>query len=174
MISRMANRAGQPNAAGLTVQTAGLRVDRDLGNLDGTTATVSLPDPNDKLTVVIVVKPMDGIWKGGTFKFRLQFPTDYPHTAPKCQYLGPTRLWHPNIEGDADKTEWGVCLNILRKDWKPVLGIRDIVFGLEMMFFEPNIEDPLPGTAKLAAQQFKDDFRGFTAKAARWLQGNYS
>jgi ubiquitin-conjugating enzyme E2 M len=173
MISRLAKK-GPAGGAGLTNQTAALRVDRDLSNLEGTSANVTLPDPNDKLTVEIVVKPLDGLWRGGTFKFRLIFPSDYPHNPPVCRYLGPTRLWHPNIEGDADRAEGGVCLNILRDEWRPVRGIRDIVFGLEMMFFEPNIEDPLPGTAKLAAQQFKDDFRGFQQKAQRWLGGNYS
>jgi ubiquitin-conjugating enzyme E2 M len=48
------------------------------------------------------------------------------------------------------------------------------VFGLEMMFFEPNLEDPLPGTAKEAAQMMRDDPSGFTRKAKRWMTGNYS
>ena len=66
-----------------------------------------------------------------------------------------------------------MCLNILRKDWKPVLGVRDILFGLEMMFFEPNLEDPLPGTARQAAQQLKDAPGAFQKKAVQWVKGNY-
>jgi ubiquitin-conjugating enzyme E2 M len=174
MISKLSKKAqvkdkGPANQA----QTAAIRVDRDLANLDGITAKVAVPDPKNPLEIFVTVQPLDGIWIGGTFNFRINVPDDYPHNPPKATYLGPTRLWHPNIEGDADKTEWGVCLNILRKDWRPVLGVRDIVFGLEMMFFEPNLEDPLPGTARQAAQQMKDDVRGFERKAKSWLRGQY-
>ena len=156
-----------------SVVTASVRVERDLGNLDGTSAKVEVPDPKNLQVLHVTVKPPDGVWKTGVFKFKLIFPDQYPHEPPKAYYLGPTRLWHPNIEGDEDKTEWGVCLNILRKDWRPVLGVRDIVFGLEMMFFEPNVDDPLPGTARLAAQQLHDNPRAFERKAVSWMKGNY-
>ena len=155
------------------VETAAIRIDRDLSNLDGTTAKCTAPNPRDLKVLTVQVKPPDGIWIGGTFNFRLNFPDQYPHEPPKATYLGPHRIWHPNIEGDAGKTEWGVCLNILRKDWTPVLSVRDILFGLEMMFFEPNLEDPLPGTARQAAQQLKDDPRGFERKTKAWMNGNY-
>ena len=82
-------------------------------------------------------------------------------------------MWHPNIEGEEGKEEWGVCLNILRKDWTPVMGVRDVVMGLEMMFFEPVMEDPLPGTARLAAQQMLDNPREFEKKTVSWAQGRY-
>lgn len=36
-----------------------------------------------------------------------------------------------------------ICLNILREDWKPVLSISSILYGLQYLFLEPNSEDPL-------------------------------
>jgi ubiquitin-conjugating enzyme E2 M len=36
-----------------------------------------------------------------------------------------------------------VCLNILREDWKPVLDINAVVYGLIYLFYEPNPDDPL-------------------------------
>jgi ubiquitin-conjugating enzyme E2 M len=174
MISKLSKKAAvKDNAPVVQAQTAAMRVDKDLANLEGVSAKVSLPDKKNLLVLNVTVTPLDGIWLGGTFNFRINVPDDYPHTAPKATYLGPNRLWHPNIEGDADKSEWGVCLNILRKDWRPVLSIRDIVFGLEMMFFEPNMEDPLPGTAREAAQQLKDAPREFERKTKNWMKGNY-
>ena len=175
----MNKKAAVGTGATQSIVTASVRVERDLGNLDGTSAKVEVPDPKNLQILHVTVKPPDGVWRGGTFHFKLLFPDQYPHEAPKAYYLGPTRLWHPNIEGDATtrdgqpKTEWGVCLNILRKDWRPVLGTRDIVFGLEMMFFEPNVDDPLPGTARLAAQQLHDKPRDFERKAVQWMKGNY-
>ena len=174
MISKRSKEAAvQMNTPQQSTVTASIRVERDLANLDGTSAKVKVPNAKNLQVLNVTVNPPDGTWLGGEFNFRLNIPDQYPHEPPKATYLGPTRLWHPNIEGDDDRSEWGVCLNILRKDWRPVLGIRDIVFGLEMMFFEPNIDDPLPGTAKQAAQQLKDDPRNFSRKAQSWMRGNY-
>jgi ubiquitin-conjugating enzyme E2 M len=36
-----------------------------------------------------------------------------------------------------------VCLNILRLDWRPVLAVNAICFGLLMLFNEPSSEEPL-------------------------------
>jgi ubiquitin-conjugating enzyme E2 M len=36
-----------------------------------------------------------------------------------------------------------VCLNILKLDWSPVLSLSSIIFGLLLLFDEPNPEDPL-------------------------------
>jgi len=47
-------------------------------------------------------------------------------------------VYHPNIDLDGN-----VCLNILREDWKPVLTINAIVYGLQYLFLEPNPDDPL-------------------------------
>ena len=43
----------------------------------------------------------------------------------KCE----TKVYHPNID-----LEGNVCLNILREDWKPVLTINSIVYGLQYLF----------------------------------------
>ena len=48
------------------------------------------------------------------------------------------QVYHPNID-----LEGNVCLNILREDWKPVLTINAIVYGLQYLFLEPNPDDPL-------------------------------
>lgn len=39
------------------------------------------------------------------------------------------QVYHPNID-----LEGNVCLNILREDWKPVLTINSIVYGLQYLF----------------------------------------
>ena len=76
-------------------------------------------------------------------------PTSYPHDAPKVKCLtkvrprnaapaqGPwpqpdealAQVYHPNIDLDGN-----VCLNILREDWKPVLSISSIIYGLQFLF----------------------------------------
>lgn len=85
-----------------------------------------------------------GFYKHGRFEFTFKFPKSYPFDPPKVKCSQVVRLllnlqiFHPNID-----TEGNVCLNILREDWKPVLNINSIIYGLQFLFLEPNAEDPL-------------------------------
>lgn len=59
--------------------------------------------------------------------FCIQVGPNYPHEPPKVKC--ETLVYHPNID-----LEGNVCLNILREDWKPVLTISSIVYGLQYLF----------------------------------------
>lgn len=54
--------------------------------------------------------------------------------------------------------EGNVCLNILRKDWKPVLDVNSILLGLNFLFYEPNPEDPLNHEAAALQRDNKAEF----------------
>ena len=85
----------------------------------------------------VFMKPNeDSYWNGGIYPFTFEVPDTYPYEPPIVTCL--TKIWHPNINLDGN-----VCLNILRKDWKPVLSINHIIFGLETLFLSPNPTDPL-------------------------------
>jgi ubiquitin-conjugating enzyme E2 M len=77
-----------------------------------------------------------GLWRGGTFPFSIKISNAYPHEPPKVKCL--PKIYHPNIDYDGN-----VCLNILREDWKPVLTLSAVIYGLQYLFLEPNAEDPL-------------------------------
>ena len=99
---------------------------------------MSIAFPNgrdDLLNFVIAIKPDEGYYRGGTFEFSFAVPTMYPHEPPKVRC--ERKVYHPNIDLDGN-----VCLNILREDWKPVLSISSVVFGLSLLFSEPNPDDP--------------------------------
>ena len=76
------------------------------------------------------------MWRGGVYNFTIDIPFNYPHEAPKAHCNTP--IYHPNID-----TQGNVCLNILRADWKPVLGVNPVILGLIFLFIEPNPNDPL-------------------------------
>lgn len=109
----------------------------DIAELDtGEIGSMSWPDPSDITAMVYTVKPDTGLWAGGTFKFSIKIPAMYPHEPPKV--LCTTPIYHPNID-----TAGHVCLNILRDDWKPVLALNAVCYGLIYLFYEPNPNDPL-------------------------------
>ncbi len=71
-------------------------------------------------------------------------------------YLFQIQVYHPNID-----LEGNVCLNILREDWKPVLTINAIVYGLQYLFLEPNPDDPLNKEAANELQVIEINDREF-------------
>ena len=79
----------------------------------------------------------------------------------KCE----NKVYHPNIDLDGN-----VCLNILREDWKPVLTINSIVYGLQYLFLEPNPEDPLN---KVAAQELQSNRRSFENNVQKTMKGGH-
>jgi ubiquitin-conjugating enzyme E2 M len=64
--------------------------------------------------------------------------------------------------------EGHVCLNILREDWKPVLTINSVVYGLTFLMLEPNADDPLN---KEAAQLLESNRPQFESMVRRSLRG---
>nr|GEX51991.1 NEDD8-conjugating enzyme Ubc12-like [Tanacetum cinerariifolium] len=81
---------------------------------------------DDLINFQVTVKPDEGYYLGGKFTFTFQIATIYPHEAPK--------VYHPNIDLDGN-----VCLNILREDWKPVLNINTVIYGLYHLFTQKQI-----------------------------------
>ena len=114
-----------------------IRIQKDIAELDGgNVATADFPNPNDLTKFTVTVVPAHGLWKKATYVFSFTIPPLYPHEPPKVHC--DTQIYHPNID-----TQGNVCLNILREDWKPVLDINAVIYGLIYLFYDPNPNDPL-------------------------------
>ena len=74
-------------------------------------------------------------------------------------------MYHPNIDLDGN-----ICLNILREDWKPVLSISAVIYGLQFLFLDPNPDDPLNTEA---AAVLRDNPKLFATNVRRAMQGGY-
>eukprot|EP00884_Botryococcus_braunii_P021780 jgi/Botrbrau1/8286/Bobra.0251s0015.1 len=81
-------------------------------------------------------------FEGGEFRLKLTFDADYPNSAPKGKFL--TRIFHPNISTAGD-----VCVNVLKKDWKPDLGLRHVLLVIRCLLIEPFPESALNEEAGL-------------------------
>ncbi|RXI07288.1 hypothetical protein DVH24_026424 [Malus domestica] len=185
-------RAQNANGASpVTKQSAGkLRLNKDMSELNlPKSCSIHYPHGKDELmNFEVTIRPDEGYYKGGVFMFTFQVATIYPHEAPKvkcktkfcltsslpydrvyetfsCTYSNPSQVYHPNID-----LEGNVCLNILREDWKPVLNINTIIYGLYHLFTEPNYEDPLNHDA---AAVLRDNPKMFEANVRRAMAGGY-
>ncbi|XP_074596684.1 NEDD8-conjugating enzyme UbcE2M [Brevipalpus obovatus] len=141
---------------------AQLRINKDINELTlPKTCNIEFPDPDDLLNFRLVIMPDEGFYKGGKFVFSFSVSPNYPHDPPKVKCK--TLVFHPNID-----LEGNVCLNILREDWKPVLTINSIVYGLQYLFLEPNPEDPLN---KEAAEVLQTNRRLFEQNVRKAMAG---
>ncbi|CAF2133378.1 hypothetical protein BRARA_K01293 [Brassica rapa] len=126
---------GGGGGASVKKQSAGeLRLHKDISELNlPSSCTISFPNVKDDLmNFEVSIKPDDGYYHNGTFAFTFQVSPVYPHEAPKVKCK--TKVYHPNID-----LEGNVCLNILREDWKPVLNINTVIYGLFHLFTEPKL-----------------------------------
>lgn len=129
-----------------------LRLQKDVQELDGgEVAKVTFPDASNLKLMNCSIAPKDGFWGGATFNFIIDVPDDYPHKAPTCTLK--EKIYHPNID-----LEGNVCLNILRADWKPVLDINAVIYGLIYLLAMPNGDDPLNHDA---ARHFRENPTSF-------------
>ncbi|KAG7272705.1 hypothetical protein CRUP_029644 [Coryphaenoides rupestris] len=134
------NRAG---AGGKKASAAQLRIQKDINELNlPKTCEINFPDDDDLLNFRLIISPDEGFYKGGKFVFSFKV---------KCE----TMVYHPNID-----LEGNVCLNILREDWKPVLTINSIIYGLQYLFLE-------------AAEVLQTNRRLFEQNVQRSLRGGY-
>ncbi|KAG6588622.1 NEDD8-conjugating enzyme Ubc12, partial [Cucurbita argyrosperma subsp. sororia] len=146
-------------------QTAGeLRLQKDISELNlPKTCSISFPNGKDELmNFEVTIHPDEGYYLGGTFLFSFQVSPVYPHEPPKVKCK--TKVYHPNID-----LEGNVCLNILREDWKPVLNINTIIYGLFHLFTQPNHEDPLNHDA---AAVLRDNPKMFESNVRRAMAGD--
>lgn len=122
---------------------------------------MTFPKTNDLTYFHVSITPDTGYWKGATYQFVFNVPPHYPHSPPKVECK--TNIYHPNIN-----LEGKVCLNILREDWRPVLDINAVIYGLIYLFYEPNPDDPLNHEA---ADLFRKDIKSFERLVNRTLRG---
>ncbi|CAA20714.1 NEDD8-conjugating enzyme ubc12 [Schizosaccharomyces pombe] len=150
----------EKNASGIS--PAQIRIQKDVTDLEiPSTMSTSWPDPIKLNVLHLEIRPDEGYYKGGKFKFRIQIDDNYPHDPPKVKCLN--KIYHPNID-----IEGNVCLNILRQDWNPVLNLNSILVGLQFLFLSPNAEDPLN---KEAAADLHKDPQGFASRVRTAMKG---
>lgn len=108
---------------------------------------------NDSLTEwnVYILGPNGTGYDGGLYHAVLKIPSDYPLKPPNLKFK--TQIFHPNISTSGD-----VCIDILKTQWSPALGIHKILLSISSLLSDPNPDSPLNGTAGDLYKRHRDDF----------------
>jgi len=94
--------------------------------------------------------PQGTPYENGQFKVRCVLGKQYPSQPPSCYFI--TKLFHPNVSRTGE-----ICVNTLKKDWKPDLGIKHILLTIKCLLIVPNPESALNEDAgKLLLDHYED------------------
>lgn len=74
------------------------------------------------------------------FKLSIQFPPNYPYSAPTIKFTSP--MWHPNVDMSGN-----ICLDILKEKWSAIYNVQTILLSLQSLLGEPNNSSPLNAQA---------------------------
>lgn len=110
-----------------------------------------------------IIGPSDSPYSGGIFRLKLQFCDDFPFKPPKVKFV--TKILHPNIDCYGN-----ICLDILNKNWSPVLNVTKLLLSISSLLTDPNPDDPLDAEVayiyKNNNEQFVKMARNYTLKHA--------
>eukprot|EP01112_Ceratiomyxa_fruticulosa_P018230 TRINITY_DN5797_c0_g1_i2.p1 TRINITY_DN5797_c0_g1~~TRINITY_DN5797_c0_g1_i2.p1 ORF type:complete len:547 (-),score=140.03 TRINITY_DN5797_c0_g1_i2:310-1950(-) len=74
-------------------------------------------------------------YEGGNWVIEITFPSTYPFSAPKINFLTP--IYHLNFSGDR------TCLDSSASNWSPAKTITTVLQELETLMREPNLDNAL-------------------------------
>ncbi|XP_038881813.1 ubiquitin-conjugating enzyme E2 22 [Benincasa hispida] len=80
--------------------------------------------------------PVGTPYENGLFRMKLILSHDFPCSPPKGYFL--TKIFHPNIATNGE-----ICVNTLKKDWNPSLGLRHVLIVVRCLLIEPFPESAL-------------------------------
>ncbi|KAJ2914679.1 hypothetical protein MD484_g5738, partial [Candolleomyces efflorescens] len=110
----------------------------------------------DMFDVTGIIEGPEGTpYAGGYFRVRFNFTEEFPNAPPKCWFA--TKLFHPNVGPTGE-----ICVNTLKKDWKPTYGIGHILVTVKCLLIYPNPESALD---EEAGKLFMEDYESYCSRA---------
>jgi ubiquitin-conjugating enzyme E2 S len=112
---------------------------KELKNLNETPPEgikVVVDDNNFSIIFADIEGPAGTPYENGVFHMKLILSRDFPHSPPKGYFL--TKIFHPNIANNGE-----ICVNALKKDWNPTLGLRHVLMVIRCLLIEPFPESAL-------------------------------
>src|SRR6195952_5338204 len=110
---------------------------------------------------VLLAGPNNTPYSHGVFRLELRMETTYPQVPPTAYFR--TKIFHPNV----DPSSGAVCVDTLKRDWKPELTLRDVLVTISCLLVCPN---PASALNSEAGHLMDDDFATFEKRAALWAK----
>lgn len=139
------------------------RLAKELKNLDETPPEgikVGVNDDDFSTIYADIEGPAGTPYENGVFRMKLILSNDFPHSPPKGFFL--TKIFHPNISTNGD-----ICVNALKRDWNPDLGLRHVLMVIRCLLIEPFPESSLN---EQAGKMLLDNYEEY-ARYARLYTG---
>ena len=103
---------------------------------------VGMPDPNNPYEWrCTMMGPTDTSFGGGLFYLKINFPPDYPNSAPEVRFITP--IYHVNVNHiKQDKCPLGhICISTLNF-WNREYKIREVLTNIFALFYMGNPLSP--------------------------------
>jgi len=99
--------------------------------------------------------PASTPYEGGMFRCKLVIGVEFPAAPPRGVFL--TKIFHPNVSPSGE-----ICVNTLKKDWNPELGLMDILQTIRCLLIVPFPESALN---EEASRLFIESYDEYFARA---------
>lgn len=103
--------------------------------------------------------PEDTPYQGGFFTVKLTLTEGFPQQPPRGVFL--TKIFHPNVSQPAGE----ICVNTLKKDWNPSLGIAHVLQVIRCLLIVPFPESSLNDEA---GKLFLESYDEYARRAKLW------
>lgn len=118
---------------------------------EGVKVSVNEEDISD--ITALIRGPVDTPFENGVFKIKLKLGQDFPSAPPKGAFV--TKIFHPNVSAKGE-----ICVNTLKKDWQPEMGIKHVLLTIKCLLINPNPESALNEEAgRLLIENYDDYFK---------------
>ncbi|POM69847.1 Ubiquitin-specific protease [Phytophthora palmivora] len=120
-----------------------------------------LPQDEEQLSEIHaeIRGPEDTPYEGGYFTVKLTLTEGFPEQPPRGVFL--TKIFHPNVSQPAGD----ICVNTLKKDWKPTLGLAHVLQVVRCLLIVPFPESSLNDEA---GKLFLDSYDEYARRAKLW------
>lgn len=109
---------------------------KEITNNPPTNCSAGMVNDNIMQWQAMIIGPEGSPYHNGIFNLKIDFPENYPFKPPKVMFI--TKIYHCNINSNG-----GICLDILKNQWSPVLTVSKILLSICSLMDDPNPNDPL-------------------------------
>uniref|UniRef100_A0AAV1U247 E2 ubiquitin-conjugating enzyme n=1 Tax=Peronospora matthiolae TaxID=2874970 RepID=A0AAV1U247_9STRA len=139
------------------------RVSRELRKLvtDPLDGIRYIPQEKEQLNEIFaeIRGPEDTPYEKGYFSVKLTLTENFPEQPPRGVFL--TKIFHPNVSQPAGE----ICVNTLKKDWQPMLGLSHVLQVVRCLLIVPFPESSLNDEA---GKLFLESYDEYARRAKLW------